>query len=367
MPDVVEIKPDFRIRGVGLGQPANALRALRAIGVLDECLAAGFQFDRLRFCDDAGELIVEHHFALGGPGVPPMNALPRLELHRVLVGAATRAGVRIRMGTTTVDMQAAGEQVEVVFSDGRTEVYDLVVGFDGNASSTRRRLFGDQFEPRPSGYGAWRVIVDRPPEITTMAFFQGLGSKTGVMPLTHDRMYLFHVRPEPPGVWYDPSRFLGLLRERTAGYGGIVAEIMSSLTPEDEIVYSAIEPLQVPDPWYVDRVVIAGDAAHACPPHMTQGASMAMEDGVVLAECLATEAPVDQQLRAFMQRRYERTAFVQNFSRQMLMAEQAITTREQLDRARAAMRKTLSEQMAAGDRVMNASVLEADRAAELAR
>jgi 2-polyprenyl-6-methoxyphenol hydroxylase-like FAD-dependent oxidoreductase len=364
--DVVEIKPDFGIRGVGLGQPANALRALRAIGVLDECLAAGFQFDRLRVCDYAGNLIVEHRFQLGGPGLPAMNTLPRIDLHRVLIAAATRAGATIRLGTTASDIEPDGRVLHVSFADGPPRSYDLVVGFDGNGSSTRRWLFGEAHEPEPYGYGAWRVIVDRPPEITTMAFFQGLGSKTGVMPLTRDRMYLFHICPEPVDTWYDPAQFLDLLRERTAGYGGIVAEIVASLTPDHEIVYSPLEPLMVPDPWYRGRVVIAGDAAHACPPHMTQGAAMAMEDGLVLAECLGLEAPVAARLREFMTRRYERTAFVQRFSRQMLAAEQAIRTEEQLAAARAEMQARLSERLGAADRVMNACVLEADRRAETA-
>jgi 2-polyprenyl-6-methoxyphenol hydroxylase-like FAD-dependent oxidoreductase len=364
--DVLEIKPDFGIRGVGLGQPANALRALRAIGVLDECLAAGFQFDRLRLCDYNGDLVVEHRFRLGGPGLPAMNALPRIDLHRILIGAATRAGATIRLGATVAATQPEGKQVGVVFSDGPSQRYDLVVGFDGNGSSTRRWLFGDAYEPEPYGYGAWRVIVDRPPEITTMAFFQGLGSKTGVMPLTRDRMYLFHICPEPVDAWYDPVRFLEFLRERIAGYGGIVAEVMARLTRDHEIVYSPLQPLMVPDPWYRGRVLIAGDAAHACPPHMTQGAGMAMEDGIVLAECVTTNAPVEAQLREFMDRRYERTAFVQRFSRQMLAAEQAIRTEEQLRAARAEMQTTLSERLAAADRLMNASVLEADRLAEVA-
>jgi 2-polyprenyl-6-methoxyphenol hydroxylase-like FAD-dependent oxidoreductase len=361
--DVVEIKPDFGIRGVGLGQPANALRALRAIGVLDQCLAAGFQFDRLQFCDYDGNLIVEHPFRLGGTGIPAMNALPPIDLHRILIAAATSAGASIWLGATWTAIQPEGEQVRVVFNAGPPRRYDLVVGFDGNGSSTRRWLFGDAFEPEPYGYAAWRVVVDRPPEITTMAFFQGLGSKTGVMPLTQDLMYLFHVCPEPVDARYAPSQFLDLLRQRTAGYGGIVAGIMASLTPDHEVVFSPLQPLQVPDPWYRGRVVIAGDAAHACPPHMTQGAGMAMEDGLVLAECVTRDISLDAQLREFMARRFERTAFVQRFSRQMLAAEQAITTDAQLEATRVSMRATFSERLAEADRVMNASVLEEDRVA----
>ena len=44
--DLVEIKPEFSVYGVGINQPANSLRALRSLGVLDEILAVGYQFGR---------------------------------------------------------------------------------------------------------------------------------------------------------------------------------------------------------------------------------------------------------------------------------------------------------------------------------
>ena len=40
--DVVERRPAGSVLGVGLNQPANALRVMAEIGVLDECLVAGY-------------------------------------------------------------------------------------------------------------------------------------------------------------------------------------------------------------------------------------------------------------------------------------------------------------------------------------
>lgn len=356
--DLIEQKPDFSVRGVGLGQPANALRALRAIGVLEECLEGGFPFDRLRFCDRNGDVIVEHRFRLGDESLPAVNALPRTTLHEILVNAAKRAGVAIRLGTTATQWEDTGRTVEAKFSDGTSGSYDLLVAFDGNASSTRRRLFGEAYEPVSSGFAAWRVMVDRPADITTMEFYQGLGGKTGVMPLSQDKMYLFHICPEPVGVRYDPSDFLSLFRERTKEYGGRIGEVIATLDETHEIVYSPLQPVNLPSPWYRGRVVVAGDAAHACPPHMTQGAGMAMEDGLVLVECTTTEAPVDVQLATFMERRFDRVRYVQQFAGAMLADEQAITTEEELERAVEEMRISLDERMTRGDERMNQEVLD---------
>ena len=71
----------FALPGVGLGQPANSLRVLRSLGVLPQVLEAGFNYDRMKYLDTRGELIVEHKFLLGGPGIPAVCALSRADLH----------------------------------------------------------------------------------------------------------------------------------------------------------------------------------------------------------------------------------------------------------------------------------------------
>jgi 2-polyprenyl-6-methoxyphenol hydroxylase-like FAD-dependent oxidoreductase len=53
-------------------------------------------------------------------------------------------------------------------------------------------------------------------------------------------------------------------------------------------------------------VVLAGDSAHATTPHMAQGASMAFEDAVVLADCLGAPGSLEQALQRYAERRFER-------------------------------------------------------------
>ena len=62
---LIERRPTFDIPGVGLGQPANALRVYDSLGVLDEILATGFSYDRMWLFDPDRRLIVEHKFLLG--------------------------------------------------------------------------------------------------------------------------------------------------------------------------------------------------------------------------------------------------------------------------------------------------------------
>jgi 2-polyprenyl-6-methoxyphenol hydroxylase-like FAD-dependent oxidoreductase len=66
----------------------------------------------------------------------------------------------------------------------------------------------------------------------------------------------------------------------------------------------------VPAPWYVGRVLLIGDAAHATTPHLASGAGIGVEDAVVLGQEVAKASTAEQALAAFMTRRFERCRMV---------------------------------------------------------
>jgi 2-polyprenyl-6-methoxyphenol hydroxylase-like FAD-dependent oxidoreductase len=354
---LIERRPAFDVPGVGLGQPANALRVYDALGVLPDILASGFSYDHMCIFDPQRTLIVRHKFLLGDERVPAFCALSRLRLHEILLSATERAGVAVRLGLTVETIHDDGERVTVEFSNGQSDSFDLLAGFDGIRSATRLHLVGTAFAPRPSGFGAWRLQVPRPDYVQGMEFLQGIGSKAGAMPLANDLMYLFHIRPEAPGAVFERDQYPQLLRHRLAQYGSYVADIAASLTAESDIVYSPIEPMMLPWPWHRGRVVIGGDAAHVFPPHLTQGAAMAAEDAYVLVkEVLADDAPVEARLMRYSQVRYARTAFVYVFSQQWMEEEQSVRTAQDLAQARTELALNASARIAASDRILNTPV-----------
>jgi 2-polyprenyl-6-methoxyphenol hydroxylase-like FAD-dependent oxidoreductase len=355
---LIERRPAFDVPGVGLGQPANALRVYDALGVLQDVLASGFIYDHMCIFDPNRELIVRHKFLLGDERTPPFCALSRRRLHEILLAAAERAGAEVRCGLTVGDIHDEDDRVTVDFSNGRTESFDLLAGFDGIRSATRLHLVGTAFVPRPSGFGAWRLQVPRPDYVRGMEFLQGIGSKAGAMPLADDLMYLFHIRPEAPDAFFERQDYPNLLRERLAQYGSYVADICASLNTGSDIVYSPIEPMMLPWPWFRGRVVIGGDAAHVFPPHLTQGAAMAAEDAYVLVnEMLTEDAPIESRLMRYSRKRYARCAFVHAFAQQWLEDEQSIRTAADLARARVEMALNASARIAASDRILDARVV----------
>jgi 2-polyprenyl-6-methoxyphenol hydroxylase-like FAD-dependent oxidoreductase len=351
---LIERRPTFDVPGVGLGQPANALRVYDALGVLPEILATGFSYDRIYIFDAKRELIVEHKFLLGDEKVPATCALSRLQLHEILLGAARRAGVEVRTGVIVDEIQDEKDRATVAFSDGRVGSFDLVAGFDGIRSTTRLHLVGTTFVPRPSGYGGWRVQVPRHEDVRCMEFLQGIGGKTGAMPLSDDLMYIFHICPEDPDVDFKREDYTDLFKARLSPYGSYVAEVAASLNADSDIVYSPIEPMMLPWPWYRGRVVLGGDAAHTFPPHLTQGAAMAAEDGYILArEVLASDVPIETRLMRYSQTRYARCAFVYTFAYQWMLDEQSVRTPKQMAAAREELRSNMSARLAASDRILD--------------
>jgi len=351
---LIERRPAFDIPGVGLGQPANALRVYDTLGVLDEILATGFSYDRMFLFDRSRRLIVEHKFLLGDDRVPAFCALSRLQLHEILLGAAERAGVNVRLGITVTSIQQEPGRVEVAFSNGRNDSFDLLAGFDGIRSAIRLHLVGTAFAPRFSGYGAWRVQAARPDYVCGMEFLQGVGSKTGAMPLSNDTMYLFHICPEAASADFAAQDHARLLTQRLAQYGSYVAQIAATLNGDSDIVYSPIEPLLLPWPWFRGRVVIGGDAAHVFAPHLTQGAAMAAEDALVLArELLNDDCDVETRLMRYTIKRYPRCAFVYAFSGQWLHDEQSVRSVEELEAARQELTLNASARIGASDRILN--------------
>jgi len=351
--DVVEIKPDFAVYGVGINQPANSLRALQSLGVLAECLDAGYRFDRTSFFDQHGAHVVTITSALGGSDVPANNALSRLDLHQALVGAADRAGVKVTYGTTVEALDDEGDTVHVALSDGRQDSYELVLGFDGIRSPLRHRVFPEAAAPVYSGFGVWRLTLPRPSELTELRVYQAPGVKVGFIPLSEAQMYMFVVTPESERMPVQPDGYGDCLRERMTGFSDLPGRVRDAIVGPDGIVYSPISDVLLPLPWFRGRVGILGDAAHACAPHLTQGAAMALEDAVVLAEVLDEEGSLDERLRRYENRRFARARFVQDVSRGILQAEMAIDE-QNYQESFAHARAHLPEQMLGVDQFLNA-------------
>jgi 2-polyprenyl-6-methoxyphenol hydroxylase-like FAD-dependent oxidoreductase len=248
-----------------------------------------------------------------------MSGITRPRLHRIFQLALMESGTDVRLGITVQSLAWGADGVDVGLTDGTTGRYDLVVGADGINSLVRRIAFPDAPEPEYTGQVVWRHNFPKPPEQETVDTFVGSRGKTVLVPLAPDLMCMFLVESWPAGEIDVPDdRLAATMREHLAEFGGRIAELRDTLvTDESEIVYRPVYSLLVPSPWCRGRIVILGDAAHATPLHVWQGAAMAIEDGVVLADEVTGSDDVEGALDRFMARRFERCKRIWEISRQI--------------------------------------------------
>ena len=333
--DVIDIKPDNSVPGVGWGLRTNGLRALLEIGLLEQTLAIGFPTPPLSYYDRNGRHVVDIPYGRKFDGMPNNVQLPRLGFLEMASARALEAGCTIMMATTAVDIQQDVTGVTVGLSDGSSRRYDLVIGFDGINSQIRGYLFGEKYVPVRSGGVAWRAPVRAPDTLRGAVFCHGFGGKVGFVPLVGGMMYVIVTHFEPGRPRHDPAAFAQIMHQRARemmGDSTFMAEAIDSLRTAPNVAYTPLDTVMVPNPWYRGRVMIMGDAAHAMTPYLGSGAAMAIEDGVVFAKLLQTgDTLYDVQTR-FMARRYPRVKTIWDISLQMMHEEFDSATPEALER-----------------------------------
>lgn len=316
--DLVEIDSGWRSYGAGISLGGPTLRAMRTLGVLDAFLERGHAADGVHLCLPHGPKVAELPTPrLAGPDVPGGGAILRPVLARILAEATRASGTNVRLGCTFSTIEQDADGVDVTFSDGSRQRYDLVIGADGLYSKVRETLFPQAPQPRYSGQAVWRAVLPRPPEIETCVMWMGPRVKPGVNPVSKTEMYLFVTEPRPTNDHVDPACFADHLRGLLADFPApSLQAIRDQIGPDSQIVFRPLEGLLMPRPWFNGRVVLIGDTVHATTPHLASGACIGIEDALVLAEELGRAADVSVALASFEARRWERCRMVvQNSAR----------------------------------------------------
>ena len=181
----------------------------------------------------------------------------------------------------------------------------------------------------------WRVVADRPAEMDCAElYYGGPRYKAGYSPISADKCYAYVLDVDGTQRDFGEAPAWQLMYERSAGYGGTWGKIRESIGPDSHVSHTRIEWLLADDPWFRGRAIVIGDAAHACPPLIAQGAAMCAEDAVVLAEIVTSDLPVEQALPAFMARRMPRVELVVRNSMQLVRWEMGLEPHTDEDMAR---------------------------------
>lgn len=300
------------IFGVGIIQPINALRALDAIGCAQACMDAGYPATAWGAMYDVdGRFLHEMRGTpIEGSALPPLNGLTRPKLHEILTDRANEVGVELRYNSTFEQLQQDDTGVTVVYPGGTSGRFDYVVGADGVYSAVRRYVLDETLMPQYIGQSAYRLNIPREPEIDRIILQKGPTGMAGFVPIGPDLAYIFY-NTDMPKKQVPAEDLPRQLREHLAPFGGLTGRVRDKYVTDDcEIVLRPEESLISPAPWHRGRIVLIGDAVHAITPHLGQGAAQAIEDGVVLGECLGKHEDYEQAFAEYTDRRYERCKLI---------------------------------------------------------
>ena len=311
VPELIERAPSWQALGAGIVLHANGVRALRQLGMGAAIDRIGAALPRWGFFDQQAEPLCRTDLekAVGRCGPVPRYCPGALAAGhgRCRCCGPGPAGGRAYVAGPGWPSGDCGVQRRHVGA------YDLVVGADG-IYSTVRRLLGFSGGPEYAGVVAWRsVIPSRPAGVNELMVLLGDGCFVGVVPVGGGHTYSFAAIDSEQIDDPLPGR-LSRFRRRFAAFGGPVPEYLAALESDEQLHFGPIEWVDL-DSWHAGSVILIGDAAHAAPPHMGEGGSLAIEDALVLAEVLRAADTVEQALDAYVTRRRPRVEWVQEQSR----------------------------------------------------
>jgi salicylate hydroxylase len=320
---LLEQAPEFGVIGYGIQLGPNVFPMFDRLGVTDAVLGQAIVPDALRMIDsvDAG-LIMK---IPTGPSFQqrfkrPYILIHRVDLHRLLLDACAReANVELMPLTGAESFEDHGDHVRLRTTDNRTIEGAALIGADGLRSTIRQQML-DEGEPRMIGYVAHRTIVpmaDVRADVhrNEMVMWSGPGFHIITYPLR--RHTLFNIvavfRTSTYAERGDNAGYRAELDHTYRDSHPTMKALLAMMDLERRWVISDRDPVRH---WSKGRATLVGDAAHPTLQSLAQGACMAIEDAVCLAEMIElAKGDFAEAFRRYERARYLRTARVQYESR----------------------------------------------------
>ena len=323
---IFEQAPELSEVGAGLTITPNATKGLMYLGLEKQMKEVGMAHKQQGV----------RHFETGEMIVPLERGEKMLEKYGAYQFQAHRADVHdvlidelklhnsntIYTDHELIDLNEKNNSVELVFSNNETYEVDFVIGADGNRSAVRKIILGDD-DPQFAGYVAWRGLV--PVELLGEDDFDECGSSAFIAPGRVFARYLvrngelynyvaFLATDEwAEEGWAIPSK-VDIVMDIFSDYNQQVKNIIAA-TPANDLFKWGIFAREPVSKWSTKNITLLGDAAHPLEPFMGQGASLAIEDGVVLGRIIEDSESSDEIVSRYEAARIERAHFVTEHSK----------------------------------------------------
>jgi 2-polyprenyl-6-methoxyphenol hydroxylase-like FAD-dependent oxidoreductase len=293
-PTIVEINEASLSRGLALMLTSNVARALRRIGLDKIVIERGIVLEQIVQSDASETPIAQHDLRPSNDRYAPNLGITRDALISCVSGGYR---ARIRYATTIASVDGSAKAVEVVFSDGDRAQFDLLVGADGVHSAVRK-LIHPEVEPIYRSFCGWRTVMEcRRRRYCLQNQIQSrssLGQLSG-RPKSRLRLSARTLRVLPA---LSRDTHLQRFKELALEFDGAVPSLIQKQDDPARVVFAPVREVETPS-YHRGRILLIGDAAHAFPPQLAQGAAMAIEDAVALSGLLADSSDVEQVLQSY--------------------------------------------------------------------
>lgn len=310
---VFEAVPEIKAVGAGISLAGNAMRALKKLGVDEEVKRNGHLISSMIIEDDKGKRIsVMDAEKLSREHGLVNVAIHRADLHQVLLNAIDSS--KIVTGKKAVDFNEEPEGITIFFDDGSLEQGSAAIIADGIHSGIRKKLLPG-VSPRYSGYTCWRGVVENRWSIEHHAVETwGPNGRFGYVPIGNNKIYWFACKNAPVKDEMMSLFRVAELVDNFKRYAHPIPEILRD-TPDSDLIWSDIVDLKPISQYAYNRILLLGDAAHATTPNLGQGACMAMEDALFVAELIDNQSEsIAHAFKLFEQKRVPRVHYIVNTS-----------------------------------------------------
>jgi 3-hydroxybenzoate 6-monooxygenase len=320
---VLEGAPEFGAIGYGIQFGPNVFHVFDRLGLMEQVLAvsdspaAVLMFDAL----DGKELVrIPTGPSFRARFKYPYIVVHRIDLHNILLDACRHNdAIELVSDAMVTGFEDRGDSVAITTADGRSFSGPALVAADGFRSLFRANLIGDG-EPRPVGYVALRTIIpiaelhaDVPRDCVVL--WGGPGMHIVHYPLRHNSQFniVAVFRTSTYAERGDPASYRTELEHTYRAAHPAMREMIATMDLQWRRSIADRDPVRH---WHKGRVVLLGDAAHAPLQSLAQGAGMAIEDGLCLAEMIhGADGDFTAAFRRYEAARLLRTARVQLESR----------------------------------------------------
>ncbi len=296
---VLEEAPETREFGAGIYLKENSLQQLDEVGISETLLSRGVRLAEVRILDEGGRPV-----AVRNVGAERVVVTLRADLHAALLESVVGEGVEIRTSSRVAGATADGT---VLFADGTRLTGDLLIGADGFRSVVRDSL-GLARHVRNLGDGATRVLVPRVGEEPVSTEYWSGRKRVGIAPCSDELTYVFMIGPEGD----ERGVSLPVDVEHWSASFPQLAHVFERIAPGAGAHHAHTSVLC--HSWVKGRAALLGDAAHAQPPNLGQGAGLAIANAFALAEALEEASSVAQALSQWQDRAFPVARMVQRLT-----------------------------------------------------